>query len=62
MALKSVFLNVLAAHDRHTVDLYDATVLKKKSKGVDNSTKATIWYTHAQTSLMALNAVKAALS
>ena len=42
--------------DKQTVGLYDATVLKE-SKGVDNSTKATICYTHEQTTVMALNAV-----
>ena len=49
--------------DKQTVDLYDSTVLKK-SKGVDNSTKATICYTHVHvgTSLIALNAVKAELT
>ena len=52
-----------SALDKQTVDLYDATVLKK-SKGVDNSTKATIWCTHVhvETSLIALSAVKAELS
>ena len=34
-----------SALDKQTSDLYDATVLKK-SKGVDNSTKAPMWYTH----------------
>ena len=49
--------------DKQTVDLHDVAVLKK-SKGVDKFTRATIWYTHVhvETTLIALNAVKADLS
>ena len=60
VALKSVFWNELAALDKQTVDLYDASELKKRARG--SIILPTIWYTYVQISLMALIAVKAALS